>query len=183
MFGLYPEASQKAAEVSIMMVDPLGFHHYIYTPLVAYIVDVQEALALLGIAGKMSHITMATYKKFGDPFQHEPQTALTTLMHLHVIEGAVNPWELAMHIKEASIYQLNSVHFPFWCDWPLLEPLTSLTPEPLHHWHKMFWDHDAKWCICAVGSTKIDFCFAILHLHTCFHQFNEGISRLKQVSG
>jgi len=63
---------KKAAKVSIMMSDPLGFCHYVFTPLMAYIVDVQEALALSGIAGKTSHITMATYKKFGYPFQHEP---------------------------------------------------------------------------------------------------------------
>ena len=88
-----------------------------------------------------------------------------------------------MYIKRASIYWLNGVHCPFWHDWPLLEPLTSFTPEPLHHWHKMFWDHDAKWCIHAVGSAEIDFHFTILHLHTSFHQFNKGISRLKQVTG
>ena len=44
----------------------------------------------------------------------------------------------------------------------------------------MFWDHDAKWCI---GDAEIDFRFAILHPHTGFRQFNEGISRLKQVTG
>ncbi|KAF8240445.1 hypothetical protein L208DRAFT_1134974, partial [Tricholoma matsutake] len=38
-------------------------------------------------------------------------------------------------------------------------------------------------CIHAIGSAEIDFCFSILHLHTGFHQFNEGISRLKQVTG
>ena len=59
---------KKAAEVGIMMSDPVGFCHYVFTPLAAYIVDVQEALALSGIAGKTSHVTMATYKKFGDPF-------------------------------------------------------------------------------------------------------------------
>ncbi|KAF8240478.1 hypothetical protein L208DRAFT_1233242 [Tricholoma matsutake] len=71
---------------------------------------------------------------------------------------------------------------PFWHDWPLSEPLTFFTPELLHHWHKMFWDHDAKWCIHAIGGAEIDFCFSILHLHTSFHQLNEGILRLKQVT-
>jgi Plavaka transposase len=59
---------KKAAKVSIMMLDPVGFCHYVFTPLAAYIIDVQEAIALSGIAGKMSHITMATYRKFGNPF-------------------------------------------------------------------------------------------------------------------
>ena len=141
---------KKAAEVGIMMSDPVGFHHYISTPLAAYIVDVQEALALSGIAGKTSHVTMATYKKFSDPFQHEPQMASMTLACLHAIEENVSPWEIAKYIKASSVQQLNSIHHPFWQDWPLSEPSTFFTPEPLHHWHKMFWDHDAKWCIHAI---------------------------------
>ena len=104
-------------------------------------------------------------------------------MQLHAIEATVSPWELATYIMEVNSYRLNGVHRPFWCDWPLSEPLTFFMPEPLHHWHKMFWDHDAKWCICAVGNTEIDFRFAILHLHTSFCQFKEGISKLKQVTG
>ena len=169
---------KKAAEVSMMMLDPLGFQCYVYT---TYIINV--TLALLGIAEKILHITMATYRKFGNPFQHEPWTVLTTLVNLHAIEDTVSPWQLAAYIKVANICWLNGVHCPFWCDWPLSEPLTFFTLEPLHHWHKMFWDHDAKWCICAIGAAKIDFCFSILHLHTGFHQFNEGILKLKQVTG
>ena len=59
---------KKAAEVSIMMLDPVGFCHYVFTPLAAYIIDVQEALALSGIAGKMSHVTMVTYKSLATLF-------------------------------------------------------------------------------------------------------------------
>ena len=47
---------------------------------------------------------MATYKKFGDPFQHEPRMASTTLTQLHAIEATVSPWELAAYIKEANSY-------------------------------------------------------------------------------
>ena len=174
---------KKAVEVGIMMSDPVGFCRYIFTPLAAYIVDVPEALALSGIGGKTSHITLASYKNFGDPFQHEPQMASTTLARLHAIEESVDPWELARYMKASSSQRLNGVHCPFWQDWPLSEPSTFFMPEPLHHWHKMFWDHDAKWCICAVGDAEIDFHFTILHPHTGFRQFNEGISRLKQVTG
>ena len=107
---------KKAAEVGIMMSDPVGSCRYVFTPLAAYIVDVQEALALSGVAGKTSHITMATYKSFGDPFQHEPQTASTTLAHLHAVEETVDPWDLASYVKAASGHQLNGIHCPFWHD-------------------------------------------------------------------
>ena len=82
----------------------------------------------------------------------------------------------------AWVYRLNGVHRPFWRDWPLSDPSEFFTPEPLHHWHKMFWDHDAQWCIHTVGPAEINFRFSILHPHTGFQQFPEGISKLKQVT-
>ncbi|KAH9159458.1 hypothetical protein EDB89DRAFT_2117806 [Lactarius sanguifluus] len=123
------------------------------------------------------------YKQFGDPFRHEPRIASTTLAQLHAIEARVNPWHLNAYIKEAMKVRLNGVHRPFWRDWALSEPSKFFTPEPLHHWHKMFWDHDAKWCIRALKGAEIDYRFSILHPHTGFRQFCEGVSKLKQVTG
>jgi hypothetical protein len=148
---------KKAAQIGVMMSDPVGLLRYMFTPLAVYIVDVQEAVALSGVAGKTSHVTMASHKQFGDPFRHDPRTALTTLSQLHTIEARVQPWNLEAYIKEAKKDQLNGVHWPFWCDWALSEPSKFFTPEPLHHWHKMFWDHDAQWCIRALGSAEIDY--------------------------
>jgi hypothetical protein len=174
---------KKAAEVGIMMSDPAGSLRYVFTPLAAYIVDVQAALSLSGVAGKTSHLTMATYKQFGDPFQHEPRTASTTLAQLHALEQEFSPWDLDSYVPAAKAKRLNGVHHPFYRDWPLSDPSKFFTLEPLHHWHKMFWDHDAKWCIRMLGPTEIDFWFSILHLLTGFRQFREGISNLKQVTG
>jgi hypothetical protein len=174
---------KKAAEVGIMMSDPLGSLRYVYTPLAAYIVDTQEAVVLAGVSGKTSHLTTATYKEFGDAFRHPPRTASMTLKQLTAIEKVADPWDLDTYITQAKVYRLNGVHRPFWRDWPLSDPSEFFTPEPLHHWHRMFWDHDAKWCIRAVGPAEIDFRFSILHPHTGFRQFPEGISKLKQVTG
>jgi hypothetical protein len=174
---------KKAAEVGIMMSDPAGSLRYVFTPLAAYMVDVQEALLLAAVAGKTSHLTMATYKQFGDPFRHEPRTTSTTLVQLHALEQTLNPWDLVSYVKAAKKRRLNGVHRPFYRNWPLSDPSKFLTPEPLHHWHKMFWDHDAKWCIRILGGAEIDFRFSILHPHTGFRQFHEGISKLNQVTG
>jgi hypothetical protein len=180
-FVLHP--LKKAAEIGVMMSDPLGCLRHCYTPLAAYIVDTPESAMLSGVAGKTSSVTMASYKQFGDPFQHEPRTASTTIAQLQSIESKVHPWDLETYFREAQKFRLNGVHRPFWRDWPLAEPSLFLTPEPLHHWHKAFWDHDAKWCIRAVGSEEIDFRFSILHPHAGFRHFKEGISKLKQVTG
>ncbi|KAF9455194.1 hypothetical protein BDZ94DRAFT_1129282, partial [Collybia nuda] len=174
---------KKAAEVGIMMSDPLGSLRYVFTPLAAYIADTQEALALSGVAGKTSHLTLASYKQFGDPFRHQPRTASKTLFQLRLLEYITNPWNVSTYMKEAMKFRLNGAHRVFWRDWPLSDPSVFFTPEPLHHWHRMFWDHDAQWCINAVGSAEIDFRFSILFPRTGFRQFPEGISKLKQVTG
>ena len=174
---------KKAAEIGIMMSDPLGYRRFCFTPLAAYIVDTPESALISGVGGKTSSVTMAFYKQFGDNFHHEPRTASTTIAQLMAIEQHTHPWNLNAYISEASKFRLNGVHRPFWRDFPLADPSIFLTPEPLHHWHKQFWDHDAKWCINAVGAAEIDFRFSILHPHTAFRHFKEGISTLKQVTG
>ena len=59
---------KKAAEIGIMMSDPLGWCRYCFTPLVGAIVDTPEALLYAGVGGKTSPITMAMYKQFGNAF-------------------------------------------------------------------------------------------------------------------
>ena len=68
-FNFILKPLKKAAEIGIMLSDPVGSLRYAYTPLAAYIA---EAVVLAGVAGKTSHLTMAAYKQFGDSFQHEP---------------------------------------------------------------------------------------------------------------
>ena len=151
-----------------MMSDLLGSLRFVYMPLAAYIVDTQEAVVLAGVAGKTSHLTTVTYKEFGDAFRPPPCSALKTLRQLIAIEKVADPWDLDTYIKQAMIYCLNGVHRPFWHDWPLSDPSEIFTLELLHHWHKMFWDHNAQSCIRAVGPAEIDFHFSILHPHTGF---------------
>jgi hypothetical protein len=152
---------KKAAEIGIMMNDPLGCLRYCFTPLAAYIVDTPESALLAGVKGKTSSVTMASHTEFGDSFRHEPRTGSTTLAQLQILESKFHPWhnfeDYVVAAKENSGFRLNGVHRPFWRDWPLSEPSEFLTSEPLHHWHKLFWDHDAKWCIHIVGNTEIDF--------------------------
>ena len=172
-----------ATEIGIMMSDPLGWHQYCFTPLAAAIIDTPKVLMYAGISPRASPVTMATYKQFGDAFQHEPQTASTTLAQLMEIEATINPLDFSSYLPEAKWFILNGVHQPFWQDWLLAEPSLFLTPELLHHWHKWFWDHDAKWCIQEVGGIELDFHFLILQPHPGFCHFPEGISNLKQVTG
>ncbi|KAJ3872662.1 hypothetical protein F5051DRAFT_479866 [Lentinula edodes] len=93
------------------------------------------------------------------------------------------PQDLPAYQRTTVTARTNGVVYPFWRDWALAEPYEFLTPEPLHHWHKMFWDHDAKWAIQAVGASHIDFRFSIHQPTVRYRHFQEGISSLKQVTG
>ena len=61
-----------AANVGIMMSDPLGSLRYCFTPLVAYIADTPEQCLLSCVSSKASPISMATHKEFGDSCPHPP---------------------------------------------------------------------------------------------------------------
>ena len=167
-----------------MMTDPLGYRRFCFTPCAAYMVDTQEAVMLAEVAGKTLHLTLASYKQFSDPIWHQLRTASITLSQRHAIQSKADPsGDISAYAHKAMKYQLNGVDELFWRDWPGAEPSNFLTLEPLHHWHKAFWDHDGKWCIRAVGSKEIDFRFLIVPYHIGFCQFKEGISKLKQVTG
>jgi hypothetical protein len=171
------------------MTDSLGRLRCFFTPIVAYIVDTPEAAVIAGVGGKTSHLTLASHKSFGDHFRHPTRLGSLTLAQLQHISEEIDPWDLVLYAKGArELYRLNGVHLPFWRDWSLpdgspVEPSQFLTPEPLHHWHKQFWDHDAKWCIHAVGSEELDLRFSLLQPCVGFRHFKAGISSMKQVTG
>ncbi|KAI5985287.1 hypothetical protein EDD15DRAFT_2176081 [Pisolithus albus] len=114
---------------------------------------------------------------------YEPRTSSTTLAQLAVVSSTADPNDIEVYFREAQKFRLNGVDKPFWRDIALSCPSKFLTPEVLHHIHKQFGDHDAKWCINALGPAEIDFRFSVLQPITGFRHFKEGISTLKQVTG
>jgi hypothetical protein len=174
-----------AAQFGVMLSDPLGNLRWCFTPLSSFIVDTPEAQLISCAGGKSSPVTTANYKQFGDDFRHPARTGSITIKTINEINSSPTALEsLEKYEKIAKSYRLNGVQLPFWRDWPLSsDPSTFLTSEPLHHWHKQFWDHDMKWCIHMLGASEIDFRFSVLHNRTGYRHFNEGISRLKQVTG
>ncbi|KAI6017001.1 hypothetical protein BKA83DRAFT_4128674 [Pisolithus microcarpus] len=154
------EPLKKAAQFGRMMADPLGNVHFCFTPLVSYIVDTPEACMLACVRGKTSPVTKAMYKNFGDPFRHGPRTGEETLRQLESIP--CDPDDVEAYFDACAQFRLSGVSRPFWRDWLLSDPHRFLTLECLHHWHRMSWDHDVKWCL---------------------RQFKSGITKLKQVGG
>ena len=106
-----------AAQLGIMLSDLCGFSRYCFTPLAAYITDTPEAVMLSGVAGKNSHLTMATHKQLGDSYPQEPRTKSSMLAKLHAIATLVDPVaDIKEYIKQAKAKGLNGVHQPFWRD-------------------------------------------------------------------
>ncbi|KAJ4493089.1 hypothetical protein C8J55DRAFT_586243, partial [Lentinula edodes] len=180
------EPLKTAARIGCMMSDPLGQLRVCFTPLASAVVDTPEAtlIACVGGSAKTSPFTLAMYKDYGDSFRHPPRLSSATLDTIDSIQARnIFPQDLPAYQRASVAVRTNGVVHPFWRDWALAEPFEFLTPEPLHHWHKMFWDHDAKWAIQAVGGVQIDFLFSIHQLAVGYRHFKEGISALKQVTG
>lgn len=172
-----------AASIGIMMSDPVGNLRYCYTPLVAWIADTPEQSLLAGTSPKASPVTTAEAKDFGDPFRHAPRTGSTTLMTIRVVCAKQDPPDYKVFLKSVKELGLNGVTSPFWRDWPLSDPASFLHPEPLHHFHRFAWDHDAQWCIAVVGAQEIDFRFSLVQTMVGYRSFEDGLSKLKQVTG
>ena len=180
-----------ATRAGRMMADPLGYNRFCFTGLASYIADTPEAAMIACVAGKTSHLTLADYRNFGDSTHHEPWTASTTLAQLAALATEYDPLDLPTYLPATKKIRLNGVHLPFWRDWYLASstqllrsnPSQFLTPEPLHHWHKQFWDHDVKWAIRVIGADEFDFRFATIQPVTGYKYFKDGVSSLKQVTG
>ena len=178
-----------AARNGTWMNNYAGYIRKCFTPLAAYIADTPEAAALTGVAGKTSHLTMASFKEFGDPFQHPPRMAADILTSLNTLSHHFDPSDVGVYTTKArQLFRLNSVNLPFWHDWELpdgtLPNPSQLFPiEILHHLHKSFWDHDVKWIIRAIGDRELDTRFSLLQPRSGYRHFSSGISALKQVTG
>ncbi|KAG1856135.1 hypothetical protein F4604DRAFT_1590413 [Suillus subluteus] len=180
---LVVEPLKQAACLGIMMSDPQGFSRYCFTPLVAYVADTPEELVVACAMMNSSPVTMATHKDFGDPIRHPPHNGSSTLANIAAIIASISPSDLVAFFEACKHYNLNGVDLPFWRNWLAANPSSFLTPELLHHLHKMFWDHDRLWCTLVVGSQETDFRFALLQVCTGYCAFKEGISTLKQATG
>ncbi|KAG1903189.1 uncharacterized protein F5891DRAFT_1185830 [Suillus fuscotomentosus] len=134
---------KQAARKGIMLSDPIGQSRYCFTALASYIADTPEAMMLETVGGKMSPVTMAMYKHFGDDFQHEPRMKSMTLAQLAIVHSHANLLDLEAFFCEVQKFCLNGVAKLFFQDWILAEPSHFFTPESLHHLHKEFFDHNA----------------------------------------
>ena len=143
-----------------MLLDPLGNNRYCFTPLAGCIVDMPEACLIACVWGKTSLTTFADYTQFGDLIHHPPQTKAATLSFLESVN--IDPNNLSAYFGACETYHLNGMAFPFWRDWPLSDPANFFPPEILHIFAQFFYNHDMRWCICAVRPAEIDFRFSIL---------------------
>ena len=142
-----------------MMSDPIRNLCLCYTPIASYIVDLPEAAMLSGVQALTFHVTMAHHKLFGEPFCHMLHLGETMLCQLASIKE--DPDNVEGFFKACKPFCLNGVLDLFFQDWPLFEPSTFFTPEPLHHGFGKFYSHDFKWCISAVGWEELDFCYLV----------------------
>ncbi|KIK15956.1 hypothetical protein PISMIDRAFT_114217 [Pisolithus microcarpus 441] len=151
-----------ATEVGRMMSDPVGNLKHCFTPLVTYITDTPEQHIIACITDNASAVSMAVSKQFRDPLHCAARTASKTRQLLIAVKREMHARNLSSYFQACRKQQLNGVTSPFWLDWALAEPSSFLNLEVLHHFFKMFWDHDWKWCSRMLGADELDFWFSLL---------------------
>ncbi|KAG9311316.1 hypothetical protein JVU11DRAFT_8408 [Chiua virens] len=140
--------------------------------------------SLVAVTGpKVSPVTTATFKNFGDPHQHPPCTAEKTFLAIHSACSKHSPKNYKNFLKTIKSLGLNGVVEPIWMDWAVSNPCDFITIEPLHHFHRFAWDHDVKWCISVLGTEELDFQFSHVQTPLGYQAFTDGVSKLKQVMG
>ncbi|OJA12991.1 hypothetical protein AZE42_13167 [Rhizopogon vesiculosus] len=168
--------------MGIMMNDPVGNSRYCFTPLVSYIADTPEELLVTCMCSNISPVTTTTQDQLGDDFHHQLQKGSSTIAHIKAVMQSVLPADVSKFFAMCKKFNLNGIHEPFWQEWALSDPLSFITPEPLHHLHHMFWDHDLQWTIFVVGANELDFHFMLLQVSIGYCSFKDGVSTLKQIS-
>ncbi|KAG6370271.1 hypothetical protein JVT61DRAFT_12220 [Boletus reticuloceps] len=133
-----------ATQIGIMMSDPVGNLRYCFTPIAAWITDTPEESLLSGTGPKVSLVTIASSKQFGNAHQHELCTADHTLAAIHTACSQYSPNDHIGFLKAAKWLGLNGVIDLVWTGWPLSQPCYFITLEVLHHFFRFAWNHDIQ---------------------------------------
>jgi len=171
-----------AAAIGVMMSDPIGNLRHCYTPLIAYIADTPEQSLMACTSPKASPVSTAIYKQFRDGICHPPRTAAETLHIIKMMCAKSPPTDLINFLKVAKVHQLNGVFEPFWRDYLRSDPSKFLLPEVLHHFHRLFFNHNLQWCVAVVGSEELDYRFTLIWTPVGYRSFAGGVLKLKQVT-
>ncbi|KAF8550508.1 hypothetical protein OG21DRAFT_1419570, partial [Imleria badia] len=135
---------RKAMQFAVMLLDAEGNLCYCFTPIAGYITDTSKATMIACVRGKMSPVTLAMFKQFGNSFWHRPGTAPTTQAQLSVAKSEANPADLQAFFQKDQHFHLNVVSKLFWRNYSLSGFNAFITRELFHYLHKEFWDHDMQ---------------------------------------
>jgi hypothetical protein len=135
------------------------------------------------MCSNVSPVTTATRDQFGDDFRHPLRKGSSTIARIKAVMQSVSPADVSEFFTMCKKFNLNGVYEPFWQEWALSDPSSFITPEPLHHLHRMFWDHDLQWVIFVAGAKELDFRFMLLQVSIGYRSFKDGVSTLKQITG
>ncbi|KAG1888723.1 hypothetical protein F4604DRAFT_1674358 [Suillus subluteus] len=172
-----------AAKDGCFMPDPSQYICYVFTPLVAHICDLPEAMMIAAVSKSASPITMATQANFGDGVLYPPRTGHHMLQVIYEISKEVDPWDLDKFQKAAKAAHLSRVHMPYWSNWMFACPSVFLAGKILHTCIKFFADHPLNWVKETVGKHELDAHFMVQYKQVGTCHFTKGITHVNQMTG
>ncbi|KAG9092286.1 hypothetical protein FRC06_000164, partial [Ceratobasidium sp. 370] len=169
-------------------IDPAGNIRLVQYELAVYAADLQEQCVAAGLTYNVCPHCEANGQRLGDCHSHPPRSSQgildnirRVLAEFHVVHCRYpDPLEFWDAGKK---YHLNGVQKPFWRKLPGVDITTLLSPDLLHGFHKLFFDHFHKWNVFSVGAEEFDTRLRAQPDVPGQRSFPQGVSHLKQLAG
>lgn len=88
---------------------------------------------------------------------HPCHTYIHALANITCVDARVAPGDdIAAYLKVSVEYGISGVEHPYWEVWGAADPSIVITPDVLHVWHKLYFDHVRKWVINIIGGPELD---------------------------
>jgi hypothetical protein len=173
-----------AAAKGVLMRDPEGNWRLCFTPLLAYLCDIEEATMLAGVMKGVSHVTLAWGAKLGDPTKHHARTGDRFRNLTSRLEKSYDPWrQLKQYINACRREGYIGVEQPFWADWSYSDPSVFFAPDGLHSWHVEFKRYSWNFACTLAGTREMDKRYASFQpLRGRRYFVNKGITTLKKTT-
>lgn len=179
------EALKACSKSAVEMTDAKGELRLLRTFLLSHIADLPEQQLIACVTTNTSPISMATYHTLGDSKAQELRHGAATILAIRKLRAQPNLdlKDLSGYLKAAAKVHLNGVVKPFWEDWDHADPANFLTPEPLHQWHILFYEHIMLWARALVSNKEMDRRYQALQRRVGYRHFNNGFTRYSMHTG
>lgn len=170
------------------VIDPEGNIRSVLYELIGYIADLEEQWMIAGLGKQTCPHCDCDAKHLGDHEFAPPRTPADILRSIQKIkQDYKDAWARSPSLEEfvnlAGGQHLNGVDKPFWKSLPQLNIFEVLSPDLLHGFHKLFYDHIYQFNLTGMGKDEYN-ARVRSQIHLAGDRaFIHGVSHISQMTG